>query len=58
MVLNSVIIAFGISMLLPGLVSLPLIAGILVINGLLLFILASLMQKVTRMQASGEQQVI
>ncbi|SPJ15112.1 conserved membrane hypothetical protein [Syntrophobacter sp. SbD2] len=58
MVLNSVIIAFGISMLLPGLVSLPLIAGILVINGLVLFILASLMQKVTRMQASAEQQVI
>ena len=58
MVLNSVTIAFGISMLLPGLVSLPLIAGILVINGLVLFTLASLMQKVTRMQASAEQQVI
>lgn len=58
MVLNSVTIAFGISMLLPGLVSLSLIAGILVINGLVLFILASLMQKVTRMQASAEQQVI
>jgi len=57
-VLNSVIIAFGISMLLPGLVPGLVLAPILVMNGLLLFILASLMQKVTRMQASGEPQVI
>ncbi len=58
MVLNSVTIAFGISMLLPGLVPGLVVAGILVLNGLLLFILASLIQKVTRMQASLEQQVI
>ena len=58
MVLNSVTIAFGISMLLPGLVPLLVVAGILVINGPLLFILASLMQKVAGMQATGEQQVI
>jgi uncharacterized membrane protein HdeD (DUF308 family) len=57
-VLNSVTIAFGISMLLPGLVSGLVVAGILVINGTLLFILAFLIQKVARMQASGEQQVI
>jgi uncharacterized membrane protein HdeD (DUF308 family) len=58
MLLNSVTIAFGISMLLPGLVPLLVVAGILVINGPLLFILASLMQKVAKMQALGEQQVI
>jgi hypothetical protein len=57
-VLNSVIIAFGISMLLPGLVPGLVLAPILVMNGVLLFMLASLMQKVTRMQASGEPQVI
>ena len=58
MLLNSVTIAFGISMLLPGLVPLLVVAGILVINGPLLFILASLIQKVAKMQALGEQQVI
>jgi len=57
-VLNAVAIAFGISMLLPGLVPGLVVAGILVINGLLLFMLVSLIQKVTRMQASGEQQAI
>jgi len=57
-VVNSVGIAFGISMLLPGLVPGLVAAGILVIYGPLLFILASLMQKVARLQASGEQQVI
>jgi len=57
-VLNSVTIAFGISMLLPGLVPGLVVAGILVLNGLLLFILASLIQKATTMQASLEQQVI
>jgi hypothetical protein len=58
MVLNSVVIAFGISMLLPGLVPGLVLAPILVMNGLLLFILASLLKKVTRMQAGGEPQVI
>jgi hypothetical protein len=60
MVLNSVVIAFGLSMLLPGLLS--GVAGLavpslLVVNGLLLFMLASLMQKATRLPASGEQQI-
>jgi hypothetical protein len=45
--LNCVQIAFGTSMLLPGVVPGLLIAGILVINGLLLFILASVLSKVT-----------
>jgi len=42
-VLNVVAIAFGISMLLPGLVPGVVIAGIVVINGLLLFVLASIL---------------
>jgi hypothetical protein len=54
-VLNVVTMAFGLSMLVPGFVSGRIIAGILVINGLLLFILASFLQKVTRIQLSGEQ---
>jgi hypothetical protein len=53
--LSLVTIAFGISMIIPGLVSGLIIAGILIINGLLLFILASFLQKVTGMQSSGEQ---
>jgi hypothetical protein len=45
--LNCVQIAFGASMLVPGVVPGLLIAGILVINGLLLFILASVLPKMT-----------
>jgi hypothetical protein len=44
-VLNVVAIAFGISMLLPGLVPGMVIAGIVVINGLLLFVLVSILLK-------------
>jgi hypothetical protein len=59
MVLNLVTIAFGISMLLPSLVPGLVAAGILFfIYGPILFILASLMQKVARLQASAAQQVI
>jgi uncharacterized membrane protein HdeD (DUF308 family) len=54
-VIAIVSIAFGISMLVPGFVSGLLIAGILVINGLLLFILVSLLQKVTRMHLCTKQ---
>ena len=43
--LNCVQIAFGISMLLPGVVPGLLMAGLLVVNGLLLFILASVLPK-------------
>ncbi|MHC1725991.1 MAG: hypothetical protein AB9866_08310 [Syntrophobacteraceae bacterium] len=49
-VLNLMTVAFGISMLMPGLVSILIIAGILVINGILLLILASLLQKLAAMQ--------
>jgi hypothetical protein len=45
--LNCVQIAFGASALVPGVVPGVLMAAILVINGLLLFILASLLPKVT-----------
>jgi uncharacterized membrane protein HdeD (DUF308 family) len=45
--LNWVQIAFGASMLVPSIVPGLLIAGILVINGLLLFILASALPKMT-----------
>ncbi len=44
--LNGVAIAFGISVLVPDLFSGPMIAGILVVNGLLLFILAFILQKI------------
>jgi len=44
-VLNVVAVAFGISMLLPGLVPGMVIAGIVVINGLLLFVLVSILLK-------------
>jgi uncharacterized membrane protein HdeD (DUF308 family) len=57
-VLNSLAIVFGMSMLLPGFVSGRIVAAILVVNGLLLFVLASLVQKVTRMQVIEEQLVI
>lgn len=48
-VLNIVAIAFGITMLIPGLVPGIVIAGILVINGLLLFALAYILQQVEAM---------
>ena len=50
--LNWVALAFGISMLVPGLIPGLMVAGILVVNGLLLFRLASNLWKVTRMQQS------
>lgn len=48
-VLNIVGIAFGLSMFLPGLVPGQIIAGILVLYGLLLFILASILPKIDKM---------
>ena len=56
--LNSVSIAFGISMLLPGLVSGLIVALILLVNGGLIFTLASLARQVAQMQSSPSQQVI
>ncbi|WP_214041307.1 hypothetical protein [Methanoculleus sp.] len=46
-VLNVVAISFGITMLLPGLVPGMVIAGIVVINGLLLFVLVSILLKIS-----------
>jgi len=45
-------LAFGISMLAPRLIPGLMVAGILVVNGLLLFRLASILWKVTGMQQS------
>lgn len=56
--MNSLAIVFGISMLLPGLLALPVVACILLIMGPLLFVLASLLRKVATMEATGEQQAI
>ena len=46
-VLNIVSIAFGITMLVPGLAPGLIIAGIVVINGLLLFVLVSILLKIS-----------
>ncbi len=51
-VISSMTLAFGLFMLLPGLVPGLVVAGILLIIGPLLFILASLLQKVAVMQAT------
>jgi uncharacterized membrane protein HdeD (DUF308 family) len=56
--LNSVTLAFGVSMLLPGLVSGFIVAVILVLNGSLILSLVSLMQRAAKMQSSSEQQAI
>ncbi len=53
--LDCVQIAFGASTLLPGVVPGLLMAGILVINGLLVFMLVSLLLKVTGIQSPSEQ---
>lgn len=53
--LNGVTILFGISMLLPDLAPGLVVAGVLVLNGLLLFVLAFLVQKATRLQAAMSQ---
>ena len=56
--MNSLGIVFGVSMILPGLMPLPVVACILLIMGPLLFVLASLMRKAAIMEATGEQQAI
>ncbi len=56
--MNSLGIVFGVSMLLPGLLSLPVVACILLIMGSLLFVLASVLRKAAIMEATGEQQAI
>jgi len=57
-VLNSLMIAFGISMLLPGLVSVLVVACILVINGPILFILASLLRKLAIIGTPCQPQIV
>ncbi len=56
--MNSLAIVFGLSMLLPGLLALPVVACILLIMGPLIFLLASLMRKAAIMEATGEQRAI
>jgi hypothetical protein len=56
--MNSLGIVFGISMILPGLLSLPVVACILLIMGPLLFVLASLLRSAALMEATGEQQAV
>lgn len=58
MALNTLMIAFGISMIFPGLVSVLVVACILVINGPLLFILASLMRKLAIMGMADQRQIV
>ena len=54
--LNIASIAFGVSMLIPGIIPGMVIAGILVINGLLFFVLASYIQKLMQYGENGKQQ--
>jgi hypothetical protein len=56
--MNSLGIVFGISMILPGLLSLSVVACILLIMGPLLFVLASLLRSAALMEATGEQQAV
>lgn len=49
-VLNIMTAGFGVSMLIPGLVSIFIVAGILVINGILLLVLAFLLQRLAAIQ--------
>jgi len=53
--LDIVAIAFGTSMLIPDLIPGMVIAGVLVINGLLLFRLASILLRLTGIQPGGNQ---
>ena len=53
--LNIASIAFGVSMLIPGIIPGMIIAGILVINGLLFFVLASYIQKAMLYDKNGKQ---
>ncbi len=56
--MNSLGIVFGVSMILPGIMPLPVVACILLIMGPLFFVLASLLRTVAIMEATGQQQAI
>ena len=51
--LNFTSIGFGTSMFLPGIVPGSVIAGILILNGIMIFALASIVLKIDRMQNAG-----
>lgn len=53
-VLNFVAIAFGLSMLLPGLIPPMLVPWILIVNGLLLFVLGYILQQITNIQEDND----
>ena len=50
--MNSLGIVFGVSMILPGIMPLPVVACILLIMGSLLFVLASVLRKAAIMEAT------
>jgi hypothetical protein len=52
-ILSGLSVAFGLTMLLPGLVPGLLMAGILIVNGILLFKLASILRNLTASQPSA-----
>ena len=52
-ILNFVSIGFGASMFLPGIIPGMVVAGILVVNGVLIFAMASIVLKIDRMLAAG-----
>lgn len=54
-ILNLVTIAFGLSMLMPGLIPGILVAVILFINGIILFVLAYMLQKVDQIEMNVKQ---
>ncbi|MDO5836672.1 MAG: hypothetical protein Q4P17_09185 [Methanobacterium sp.] len=54
-VLNVVSIAFGLSMLTPGLIPAMIVPVILIINGVLLFVLGYILQEITRIEESSDQ---
>jgi len=49
-VLNFVAIAFGLSMLIPGFIPSMLVPGIVIINGLLLFVLGYILHKINQIE--------
>jgi hypothetical protein len=56
--MNSLGIVFGVSMILPGIMPIPVVACILLIMGPLFFVLAALLRTVAIMEATGQQQAI
>lgn len=53
--LNLVSIAFGLSMIMPGLIPITLVPVILIINGLLLFTVVYILQIINQMQNKGKE---